>query len=99
VLKNRNASLKELLPADAWTDDEGRNFKDKVDFDKFTLEVIVSDGRLEVVLNNSESFVYQNINIKKWGVFENYFKAGNYFQSKNPKSFAKVKLYSLEVTH
>lgn len=99
VLKNRNASLKELLPADAWTDDEGRNFKEKVDFDKFTLEIIVSDGRLEVVLNNSESFVYHDINIKKWGVFENYFKAGNYFQSKNPKSFAKVKLYSLEVSH
>lgn len=99
VLRNRNATLKELLLADAWTDDEGKNFKEKVNFDKFTLEIIVSDGRLEVVLNNSESFLYNDINIKKWGVFENYFKAGNYFQSKNPQSFAKVKMYSLEVSH
>lgn len=99
VLKNTNATLKELLPADAWDDDEGRNFKEKVDFNKFTLEIKVSDGRLEVILNGSESFVYDDISIKKWGVFENYFKAGNYFQSKNPDSFAKVKIYSLEVSH
>jgi hypothetical protein len=99
VLKNRNASLKELLPADAWADDEGVNFKEKVDFNRFTLEIKVSDGRLEVILNGSESLVYNDINIKKWGVFENYFKAGNYFQSKNEGSFAKVKIYSLEVSH
>lgn len=99
MLKNTNATLKELLPADAWDDDEGRNFKEKVDFNRFTLEIKVSDGRLEVVLNGSESFVYDDISIKKWGVFENYFKAGNYFQSKNPDSFAKVKIYSLEVSH
>ncbi|MEZ7499282.1 polysaccharide lyase family 7 protein [Flavobacterium sp. Arc3] len=99
VLKNRNASLKEMLSADAWADDEGINFKEKVDFNKFTLEIKVSDGRLEVILNNSESLVYNDINIKKWGVFENYFKAGNYFQSKNAGSFAKVKIYSLETSH
>ena len=99
VLKNPSASLKELLPADAWTDDEGRVFQEKVDFNKFTLEVKVSDGRLEVILNNSESFVYNDYNMRKWGVFDNYFKAGNYFQSKNPKSFAAVKIYSLEVSH
>jgi hypothetical protein len=99
VLKNPKASLAELLPADAWIDDEGRNFKEKVDFNRFTLEVKVSDGRLEVILNDGESFVYNDINIKKWGVFENYFKAGNYFQSKNPESFGAVKIYALEVTH
>ena len=99
VLKNKNASLAELLPADAWTDDEGKVFKEAVDFRKFTLEIKVSDGRLEVILNNAESFVYNDINIKKWGVFDNYFKAGNYFQSKNPNSFAAVKIYALEVSH
>ncbi|MCG9791797.1 polysaccharide lyase family 7 protein [Flavobacterium algicola] len=99
VLKNLNATEEELLPADAWKDDAGRDFKEKVDFNKFTIEVKVSDGRLEVILNDSESFVYNDINIKKWGVFENYFKAGNYFQSKDPKSFAKVKIYSLKASH
>jgi hypothetical protein len=99
VLKNPKATLAEMLPADAWIDDEGRNFKEKVDFNRFTLQVKVSDGRLEVILNNSESFVYDDINIKKWNVFENYFKAGNYFQSKNPDSYGAVKIYALEVTH
>lgn len=100
VIKNQNASLKELLPADAWGDDKGNVFKEKVDLNtKFILEIKVSDGRLEVVLNDKESFVYDDISIKKWGVFENYFKAGNYFQSKNPDSYAKVKLYSLQVSH
>lgn len=99
VLKNPKATLAEMLPADAWIDDEGKNFKEKVDFNRFTLEVKVSDGRLEVILNNAESFVYDDINIKKWNIFENYFKAGNYFQSKNPDSFGSVKIYALEVTH
>lgn len=100
VLKNSNATLNELLPADAWGDDKGRDFKEKIGLNtKFTIEIKVSEGRLEVILNNSESLVYDDINMKKWGVFENYFKAGNYFQSKSPNSFAKVKIYSLEVSH
>lgn len=99
VLKNSNASEKEILYTNAWTDDEGINFKEKVDFNKFTLEIKVSEGRLEVVLNGAEKLVYEDDNIKKWGVFENYFKAGNYFQSKNTNAFAKVKIYSLEVIH
>lgn len=99
VLKNPDATLEELLPADAWIDDKGRNFKEKVNFDKFTIEIKVADGKLEVTLNDSETFVYDNPSIKKWGVFENYFKAGNYFQSKNPNSFAAVKIYALEASH
>ena len=99
VLKNANASEIEMLPANAWTDDEGTNFKEKVNFDKFTLEVKISDGRMEVILNGGETLVYNDINIKKWGIFENYFKAGNYFQSKEPDSFAKVKIYALEAYH
>lgn len=54
---------------------------------------------MEVTLNGSETLVYNNINVKKWGIFENYFKAGNYFQSKDPDSLAKVKIYALEVSH
>lgn len=99
VLKDLIASDTAILDVKSWTDDEGINFKEKVDFDKFTLEVKVSDGRMEVILNGNETLVYNDINIKKWGVFENYFKAGNYFQSKEPDTFAKVKIYALEVSH
>ncbi|WP_308993367.1 polysaccharide lyase family 7 protein [Mariniflexile litorale] len=88
-----------LLHEDAWGDDEGFNFEQEVGFGKFTLEVRASDGKMVVVLNNSEYKVYENIHIKKWGVFENYFKAGNYFQSRDEGAFATVKYYELEVTH
>ena len=99
VLKDLNVSDKEILKVSSWTDDDGINFKEKVDFEKFTLEVKIFDGRMEVILNGNETLVYNDINIKKWGVFENYFKAGNYFQSKELDSFAKVKIYLLEVSH
>lgn len=99
VLRNINASGDALLYEEAWDDDEGFNFKQEVGFRKFTIEVNVSDGKMVVVLNNSEYKVYENMHMKKWGIFENYFKAGNYFQSRDEGSFAKVNFYSLEVTH
>lgn len=99
VLKDLNTSEKDILTTKAWGDDAGTNFKEKVNFDKFTLEIKVSDGKMEVILNGGESLVYNDINIKKWGVFENYFKAGNYFQSNEPNAYAKVKIYSLETSH
>lgn len=52
-----------------------------------------------VVLNNSEYAVYDDANMKRWGIFENYFKAGNYFQSRDEGSFAKVSFYELVVEH
>jgi hypothetical protein len=99
VLKNINATDAEILHEDAWDDDEGFNFEQKVDFRKFTLEVKVSDGKMVVVLNNSEYKVYENIHMKRWGIFENYFKAGNYFQSRDEGAFSKVRYYELEVSH
>jgi len=99
VLKNLNATETEMLHEDAWGDDEGFTFKQKVDFKKFTLEVRVSEGKMTIVLNNYEYKTYENIHIKKWGIFENYFKAGNYFQSRDEGAFAKVRYYELEVTH
>ena len=98
-LKDENVSETEMLKTSAWTDDKGHNFKTNVGNDKFTLEVIASEGRLEVILNEDESVVYENIHMEKWSVFENYFKAGNYLQSKNKESFAKVKYYDLVVSH
>jgi len=99
VLKNINATDEEILHEDAWGDDDGFNFEQKVDFRKFTLEVKVSEGKMVVVLNNNEYKVYENIHIKRWGIFENYFKAGNYFQSRDEGSFSKVRYYELEVSH
>lgn len=99
VLKNLNASYEEMLHEDAWGNDEGFNFEQEVGFKKFILEVKVSDGKMVIILNKNEYKVYKNIHIKKWGVFENYFKAGNYFQTRDKGAFSKVRYYELEVSH
>ncbi|WP_244275711.1 polysaccharide lyase family 7 protein [Maribacter dokdonensis] len=88
-----------ILHEEAWTDDEGFNFEQEVGFGKFQIEVKVTDGKMVVSLNNTEFAVYDDFNMKRWGVFENYFKAGNYFQSRDEGSFAKVSFYGLEVKH
>ena len=91
--------LKYIVTKKSWKDDKGKFFKTRVDDKVFTLEVIASDGRLEVKLNDSESFVYEDIHMEKWSVFENYFKAGNYLQTRDEGASATVKYYELEVTH
>jgi len=99
VLKNLKATDEELLHEDAWDNDEGFNFEQEVGFGKFTLEVKVTEGKMVIVLNGNEFKVYENIHIRRWGIFENYFKAGNYFQSRDKGSFSKVRFYELEVSH
>jgi len=99
VLKDLNASSTEILYTDAWGDDEGYTFDEFVGFNKFALEVKVSEGKMEVILNENESVVYDDIHIEKWGIFENYFKAGNYLVSLDNDSYSKVKYYELEITH
>ncbi len=98
VLNNLNASDIEILHTSAWGDDVGYTFPEYVGFDKFTLEVKVSDGRMEVIMNGV-SKIYDDIHIEKWGVFENYFKAGNYLITTDDWANAKVEYYKLEVTH
>lgn len=98
-LKDPNAIGNAILPTNAWEDADGITFNQEVGYDKFTLEVIVSDGRMEVILNNNETLVYDDINIQKWGIFENYFKAGNYLSTTANGAFARVKYYDLKVTH
>ena len=99
VLKNKNASDIEILDKKAWGDDAGYTFEEPVDKRRFTLEIIVSEGRLEVVLNKWMRKVYKGKDLDRWGIFENYFKTGNYFQSRDKGSFGKVKIYELEVSH
>lgn len=99
VVKDLNATYEELLHEEAWGDDEGYTIPVDVGNEKFTLEVIVSDGTMEIVFNELYSIVYNSIHIQKWGIFENYFKAGNYFQTKDENAYARVKYYELEVSH
>ena len=99
LLRDKNYTYEELLHTSAWTDDSGRTFAEEVGTGKFTLEVTAREGYMSVTLNGSETFVYNDIHIEKWGVFENYFKAGNYLASKEEGSFAFVKYYELEVSH
>lgn len=99
VLKDVNATDEELLHEDAWANDDGFNFEQEVGFRKFTLEVKVSEGKMVIILNGSEYKVYKGIHMEKWGIFENYFKAGNYFQSRDKGAYSKIKYYELEVSH
>ncbi|MFY0628974.1 MAG: polysaccharide lyase family 7 protein [Flavobacteriaceae bacterium] len=93
-----NATNTEMLHTSAWGDDVGYTFPEYVGFDKFTLEVKVSDGRMEVIMNG-DSKVYDDIHIQKWGLFENYFKAGNYLATHDSWAKSKIEYYSLEVSH
>jgi len=99
VLKDVNASDTDILKTSSWEDDDGRYFAEVVGTEQFTLEVIVSEGRMEVKMNDSESFVYDDIHMQKWGVFENYFKAGNYLQTRDAGAFARVQYFDLEISH
>ena len=99
VLKYAGVDQLGILHKEAWTDDKGQNFEQEVGFRKFTIQVKVSQGKMVVSLNNSEFFVYDDASIKRWSIFENYFKVGNYFQSRDEGGFAKVKLYELKVEH
>ncbi len=99
VLKDINANETEILRTNAWGDDQGYTFPEYVGFEKFTLEIKVTEGRMEIILNENNAIVYDDINIKKWSVFENYFKAGNYLVTRDEGAYAKVKYYQLEIHH
>ena len=79
--------------------DDGFTFPVKVGYEPFTLEIIASENKMEVILNETYSRVYQGNSITKWGVFKNYFKAGNYLSTTDKNAFSRVKYYSLEVIH
>ena len=99
LIKNKEASLKELLSVSAWDDDEGFTFPEAVGNESFTLEILASKGRIEVILNEKDSWVKEDVSLEKWEVFENYFKAGNYLASKEKDAYAYVKYYELKVSH
>ena len=98
-LKFKGVDEKGILFKEAWKDDKGINFEEEVGFKSFTIEVKVSDGKMLVSLNKNEFLVYDSASIRRWGIFENYFKAGNYLQTRDEGAFAKVNIYELEVAH
>lgn len=98
-LKYQGIADDAMLHKEAWKDDAGRNFEEEVGFKKFTLEIKVSEGKMVVSLNKNEFFVYENLSLKRWNVFENYFKVGNYLQTRDEGAFASVNLFELNVEH
>ena len=98
-LKNLNVTDQEMLSTDAWEDDDGKFFSREVGTEKFTLEVIAEAGKMTVIMDESETLIYDGIHMEKWGVFENYFKTGNYLQTRDEGSFATVKYYDLTISH
>ena len=98
-LKDLNATDEEILHTDAWEDNEGYTFSEDIGTNTFDLEIIATDDRLEIILNETNSVVYEDIHMQKWSVFENYFKAGNYLQTLDAGASAKVNYYELEVMH
>jgi hypothetical protein len=99
VLKSLGLNDTQILNKEVWGDDDGHNFDYEVGFRKFSLEIKVTEGKMVVSLNNNEFAVYDSEHIKRWGVFENYFKVGNYFQTRDEGAYARVKLYDLSVSH
>lgn len=65
--------------------------------ERFTVKVEASLGKLKITVNN-DSYTFRDTSLRKWP-FENYFKAGNYLAATEESAYAKVKYYSLVVTH
>lgn len=69
-----------------------------VGFEPFDFKIKASNGKLELQLNDSSPFIYEDVSLTKWP-FENYFKAGNYLVTTDADAFAYIKYYSLNVIH
>ena len=98
LLRDPDATYEEALATSAWDDDEGYTFPEEVGTDPFTLEVVADAGGMTVTLNGVD-YPIRNASMERWGIFENYFKAGNYLQTTDETAEAIVKYYELEVSH
>lgn len=99
IVKDLDSTYEELLSTSAWGDDNGYTIPTEVGNDKFSLEVIAKEGIMEIIFNDNDTIVYDNIHLRKWGIFENYFKAGNYLQTTDENAFSRVKYYELTASH
>ncbi|WCO00902.1 polysaccharide lyase family 7 protein [Psychroserpens ponticola] len=69
-----------------------------VGFEAFHFRITASNARIEVQLNDEDTFVYEDVSLDKWP-YENYFKAGNYLGSTDEDAFSYIKYYNLNITH
>jgi hypothetical protein len=97
TLKTKTPSFADALNKENWEEGKDSVFKQKIDFDKFTIEIKTSEGKIEVILNGNESIMVNNAELKLIKGFENFFRTGNFLQSLDPHSFSKVKIYSLDI--
>ncbi|HSD07476.1 polysaccharide lyase family 7 protein [Flavobacterium sp.] len=95
---NPKISGNDLLKDENWIDDDGFTFKNSVGFDKFTIQITISEGKMEVNVDG-EKKVYSGINYENWGVFDNYFTIGCNPQTDDTAVRAAVKYYSVELSH
>lgn len=99
ILKDVEVNDKDILKTTAW-EDESHWFNKDVGNGKFTIEIVAKENIMQVILNDGEeAFKFEDVNVEKWAVFENYFKAGNYLIAKEKGAFALVKYYDLAVQH
>ncbi len=98
TLVNSNTTGAALLDVSSstWTD-ISYDFS-YVGYDPFDVKIIASTGKLEVIVNGTNSHVFQDVSLAKWP-FENYFKAGNYLITTEPTAKSTVKYYNLNVIH
>ncbi|NJB87099.1 hypothetical protein GGR26_002876 [Lewinella marina] len=88
----------EMFHTTALGDDQSYIFPEKVGTEPSTLEIVADAAGMRVTLNDRETRTYAGFDMEKWGGFENYFKAGNYLQAKEPDAFARVKFYEPTAT-
>ena len=96
-LRDLGADEDTILHKAAWTDDEPYVFPEPVDERSFELRVEASAGRILVTLNG-DSHLIETPSLARWP-FENYFKAGNYLQTRDAGAEATVVYYALERSH
>jgi hypothetical protein len=97
IIKDINSTEDDILYKSSWTDAEYYYFSKVAGNDQFDLEIVASRGKLEVILDE-EHKVFETSSLSKWP-FENFFKAGNYLNSKDKTAFSEVKYFELKVTH
>jgi hypothetical protein len=92
-LKDPNASDYDVASRNSWEEKEAFTFDEKVGFNKFFIDIAISNGKMLIYLNGKQSKLFQDVSVEKLNNFENYYRIGNYLMSKDPNAFCKVKLY------
>lgn len=97
VLTDESLTGDDLLIKSNWTDADHYFFPEEIGNEVFELEISALNETLTVKLNGNEAkFVNSDLAVYH---FDNYFKAGNYLNSKVDKAFSEVKYYQLEIEH